>query len=354
MKTKTFLISLIFFVLPFISADVISLNSGGSEEIVINPDTYIEGFFGCVSLTCSYLGYTCGDWADGCGKTLNCGTCASGYTCTAGTCVAIPSGGGGGGGDGGGATTSNLEVTPEEINLNLAINTNVKQIITVKNKGTSPITISISQTELQGMVIFSENSLTLAVGETKTFYVAFVASDETGIFTGYINVGSVRVPVSLNVKTKLLLFDSNIVVLNPDYRVSQSSDLRTRVTLLPMGDPERLDVTLNYVIKDYNGKIYLTQSETVLVEKQINFRRNFGTGSLPLGKYIVGLELVYPGGVAPSSAHFEVVQKTAGDFFSSLIFILLIAIILVSIFIVLLLIKRKRDKEKQQPANSQF
>ena len=40
-----------------------------------------------------------------------------------------------------------------------------------------------------------------------------------------------------------------------------------------------------------------------------NFKRNFDTGQLPLDKYIVGLELVYPGGVAPSSAHFEVVEK---------------------------------------------
>ena len=331
--------------LPIVSADIISLNSGGSEVIVINPDTYIEGFFGCVPTNCSKLGYECDSWPDGCGKTLNCGTCASGYTCTAGTCVAdtvppvTPPGGNGV------TPTPDIVVTPTSININLAINTNKEQIINVKNTGTSATTVSISQTGLTNMVILGNTSLSLAAGETKSFSVIFVALDETGIFTGSINVGSIKIPVSLNVKTKLLLFDSNIVVLNLNYKVSQDSDLRTRVTLIPMGDPERLDVTLNYVIKDYSGKIYLTQSETVLVEEKMNFRKNFGTGSLPLGQYVVGLELIYPGGVAPSSAHFEVVQKSAIDFLGTLMLILLIAIILIAMLIILLIIRRKRQEQ---------
>ena len=345
---KIIIFVLIMLLLPIVSADVISLNSGGSETIVINPDTYIEGFFGCVPTNCSKLGYECGTgWPDGCGKTLNCGACASGYTCTAGTCVADtvppPVTPGGGGGI---PPTQRLVVTPKTININLAINTNKEQIISVKNIGTSSTTVVISQFGLTNMVILGETSLILAAGETKEFSVIFVALDETGIFTGSINVGAIKIPVSLNVKTKLLLFDSNIVVLNRDYKVSQSDDLRTRVTLIPMGDPERLDVTLNYVIKDYEGKIYLTQSETVLVENKMNFRRNFDTGTLPLGKYIVGLELIYSGGVAPSSAHFEVVQKTATDFLVSLVFILLLAILIIGMLILFLIIRRRKQEEE--------
>jgi hypothetical protein len=335
--------------LPVTSADIISLNSGGSNVIVINPDTYIEGFFSgdysvpCTPTTCIGLGYTCGSWSDGCSGTLDCSSCASGYTCTAGTCVVTPPGDGPGGN---GAPTPNIVVTPTSININLAINTNKEQIINVKNTGTSATTVLISQTGLTNMVILGETSLTLAAGETKSFSVIFVALDETGIFTGSINVGSIKIPVSLNVKTKLLLFDSNIVVLNLNYKVSQDSDLRTRVTLIPMGDSERLDVTLNYVIKDYSGKVYLTQSETVLVEEKMNFRKNFGTGNLPLGQYIVGLELIYPGGVAPSSAHFEIVQKSPIDFLGNLMLILLIAIILIAILIIILIIRRKKQQEK--------
>ncbi len=336
----------VFLIIPFINADVISVNSGGNEQIVIGSDTYIEGFFGCVPTTCTKLGYNCGTWDDGCAKTLNCGSCASGYTCTSGTCVAdviiTPPGG-----PSGGTPTANVAVIPTTINLNLAVNTNKEQIISVENLKSTSTSVSIRQTGLDNMVILGDTSLTLESGETKRFSAIFVALNETGIFTGNIIVGTVSIPVSLNVKTKLLLFDSNIVVLNKDYKVSQGSDLRTRVTLLPMGDEERLDVLLNYVIKDYQGETYLTQSESVLVEKKMNFVKNFGTGSLPLGKYVVGLELVYPGGVAPSSAHFEVVQKSGTDILGMLIFILVIFILIIAILIIILIIRRKRKQEQE-------
>jgi len=41
----------------------------------------------CQPTTCSALGYQCGSWSDGCGGTLNCGTCAANQTCQSGHCV---------------------------------------------------------------------------------------------------------------------------------------------------------------------------------------------------------------------------------------------------------------------------
>jgi len=344
---KVLILLLVLIIFPTIRADVISLNSGGSNEIIINPDTYIEGFFSCVPDTCLSLVYECGTWADGCGGTLNCGTCASGYTCPAGFCVAeeAPSG------NGGEAPTMNIIINPTEISLTLAVNTNKEEIIKVKNLGTSTVSITVSQQSLDNMVILGETSFELAAGQSKDLSVIFVALNQTGTFTGRIIIGNRVVLVSFNVKTKLLLFDSNIIVLNKDYRIEQGDKLRSMVTLIPLGDEDRLDVTLNYVIKDYNNKIYLTKSETVLVEKQINFKRNFDTGQLPLEKYIIGLELVYPGGVAPSSAHFEVVERII--LIGEISLYLITAILLILIIIVIFLIIRHLKKKKQQEVSQQ-
>jgi len=61
----------------------------------------------CVAKTCSALGnYQCGSWDDGCGNTLNCGTCSTNQTCQSGVCVTQSSGGGNSGGGGGGGTTN--------------------------------------------------------------------------------------------------------------------------------------------------------------------------------------------------------------------------------------------------------
>jgi len=354
---------LVFFILivllfPTLGADVISINSGGSNELVINPDTYIEGFFSCIPYTCSVLGYGCGTWSDGCGGTLDCGTCASGYTCTSGVCIA--KGGGGGGGGGGGELPPNyVLITPAMINLSLTYNPEIStsqrvvQKIHIQNVGYPSLTFSVTTSNLTGMVFPQSNSVTVNTDQTAELIVDIVSPLQDGNFLGNIilesnTTGKRNIPVFIHVTSNPFWFDSNIVVLNKDYLVEQGDKLETQVTLIPMGDPTRLDVTLNYVIKDYKNKIYLTQKETLLVEKQMNFKRDFDTGILPIGKYIVGLELVYPGGIAPSSAHFEVIEKVPLSFFGKVIYFLIIMILLVLIIIIALLIRRFAKQRKAQ------
>lgn len=347
MKRLLFCVLFVFMIFPFINADVISLNSGGSDNVIVNPHEQIEGFFSCVPFTCGQLGYECSTWSDGCGRTLNCGTCASGFTCDGGTCVESGGGGGGAGGGGGGAAGYSLTIEPTNFDINLAVNTTIEETISVTSHESNQITLGISETNLDQHLILGTDSLVLDPGETEQFKVTFVAGSQPGIYTGLIILGGHVITISLNVQTKLLLFDSNIVVLNDNYQVPQGDRLRTQVTLIPLGDDARLDVTLNYVIKDYQGNIYLTRSETLLVDSRIDLKRNFGTGSLPLGQYVVGLELIYPNGVAPSSAHFEVVEGR-GLGFGRLILFLVILIIIVMIILVIFLLRRERDKRRRQ------
>lgn len=346
---RLFVLLLLLSIIPQINADIISLNSGGSNNIVISPDTYIEGFFSCSPYTCTSLGYNCGTWSDNCGGTLDCGTCASGETCTTGTCVATtvtPPGGGGT------TPTIQISVEPIEINLKIAIDTAVDQMIKVTNLATSTITVTVSQLGLNDVVILNTTPLTLEASETKEIKARFVAPSEPQIITGKIIIGGKIILVSLNIQEKLLLFDSNIVVLNKDYQVKQGKKLLTEVTLIPMGDENRLDVTLNYIIKDYNDKIYLTKSETLLVEKKIDFKRNFDTGMLPLGAYIIGLELIYPNGIATSSAHFDIVEEAPeGKFIFYIISLIFLVLISITIIYIIRSVREKRFQHTSEPNN---
>ena len=339
---KLLIILLVFSIfIPFINADVISLNSGGDDELIINPHEQIEGFFSGIPI----IGAVCGNGVIEGVEECDDGNTVSGDGCSATCTTEVP--GEEPPGDGGDVGAL-ITVEPTEFNINLAINTNVDRTITIKNLGSEATTISVSQQDLDQNVILPVTELTLNAGETKEITVTFVGTSKTGIYTGSIIIGGVLISVSLNVRSKLLLFDSNIIVLNEDYLVEQGDRLKTQVTLIPMGEKERMDVTLNYVIKDYKGKIYLTKIETLLVEDKIEFKRNFATGALPLGKYIVGLELIYSNGVAPSSAHFEVIEKTPVSLFGKIVFFLIILIIIILILLIILLIKRERDKKKQQ------
>lgn len=339
---KIIIVLFIFSFLPSIQSDIISLNAGSSDEFVLTPDQYVEGFLFCNPITCAEVGYNCGTISDNCGRIIECGTCGSGYTCVAGSCVLSeepPPGGGGGGG--GVITIYNIAIVPTQFNINLKVNTNVKETITVTNLEASPITIGVSQFNLTNMILFENTSLSIPAKQKVEVDVVFVAPEEPGIYTGRIIIGGRTVLVTLNVKTELLLFDSNIVVLNENYEVRQGEQLKTLITLIPMGDPTRLDVTLDFKIKDYTNKIYLTRSETLLVEDRVQLKRNFDTGRLPIGDYVVGLELIYPNGVSPSSAHFVVTEKPVSAVLGKIVLFLIALILLIAIMIIIILIIRK-------------
>ena len=356
-KTKILVLSFIFliaiFYFPLLKADVVSINSGGSESIVVNSNNYIEGFFSCVPTTCAKLGYNCDSWDDRCGKTINCGACSSGYICSAGICtgtVTSTSGGGGAGGAGGAISgiTPGIVITPSAINLTLSYNNvtlmsqRVTQIFYITNTGATSQTLSVSQTGLSSVAIFDSTPILVDSGKTAEFKIDFVAPLEQKDISGQIIIDGKSIPVFLHVTSNPLWFDSNIIVLNKDYKVSRGGTLKTSVGLIPQGEKSRLDVTLNYEIKDVSGKIYLTKSETVLVTDKMDFERDFGTGMLPAGSYIITLDLVYPGGVAPSSARFEVVPMTAGSLLGAILFFLIFLILVVAIIIIIILIRRKR------------
>lgn len=320
-----FFIVLTTFVSSHIQADVISINSGGTGNVILNPGKYIEDFF---------FGH---------------------QNVTAEEEAETPSTGGGGGGTPSTTPTiiTNIDVEPDEFNLNMVINTTHERRVEVKNLGNTSVTVQVTQENLGNHVILGNQNLTIEPGQTANLNVIFLALSKPGIYTGKIFVGGHEVSVALNVKSELLLFDSNIVVLNPNFQVEQGEKLKTLVTLIPMGDPERLDVTLDYIIKDYSNNIYLTKSETLLVEEQISIRKDFETGMLPIGRYIVGLELKYPNGVAPSSAHFEVLEKIPLSIVEKIILVLVILILITLILIVLILILR-RLRERKEETGSYF
>lgn len=66
-------------------ANEIEISAGKSFQKAID-----NGEFCCAPTTCASLGYECGSWSDGCGGTLNCGTCSLGYTCSNGICMCTP------------------------------------------------------------------------------------------------------------------------------------------------------------------------------------------------------------------------------------------------------------------------
>jgi hypothetical protein len=58
----------------------------GCTDVNVAPSSVSLGPCTPMSMSAACQGVTCGEVADGCGGTIDCGTCASGDECNAGSC----------------------------------------------------------------------------------------------------------------------------------------------------------------------------------------------------------------------------------------------------------------------------
>jgi hypothetical protein len=124
------------------------------------------------------------------------------------------------GGGSGGALPSkvdnpNLVIDTRELTLDIVLEQKKERLIRVTNKGNSSLSLDLFQEGLDEVVLFKKSKIVLSAGESQEIPIVFIAPNKTGIYTGKIFVDGKTVLVSVNVMSKLLLFDSLIVV--PDF-----------------------------------------------------------------------------------------------------------------------------------------
>ena len=123
------------------------------------------------------------------------------------------------------------------------------------------------------------------------------------------------------------------------------NNLKAQINLLQLGIKEEVNVTLNYLIKDFSGKTYLTESETITVYRQKSLSKEFYTKDIPSGNYVLGVELIYPDGVAVASSQFKIKEKLKIGKKE----LILISLIFVLIFIAIAIyLATKRYKRKME------
>ncbi|RLG16088.1 hypothetical protein DRN69_01710 [Candidatus Pacearchaeota archaeon] len=314
----------------------------------------IFGFFRCTPYTCSNLGYNCGTWSDGCGGTINCGTCASGYTCSAGTCVVTPTTGvtpSGAGGGGAMITTQpllELKAIPTSFNIPATVGIKSSGKISLLNTGGKGFNITITLSNLQGIIEFEQKTFFLRAGETKILEFKINPPNEPGIYTGKIIFISqnkrLEVPLVLNVDSELSLFDISVDLADKYKEIKEGEKIKGQITLIQAGLQEERDVTMEYIIKDFDGNVYLMESETISVFKQKTYEKEFSTQNLKPDDYVIGVQVIYSGGVATASSHFKVLEKTKikGPNF------IFLAELLTAIFILIILIVIAKNYKRKK------
>jgi len=257
----------------------------------------------------------------------------------------------GGGGDGVPMAIQPLrfDVKPESFTETLVTNLGERGKITITNKEPLARTFQASVNEpLKEIISFDKVSLAIGSKESSELGFDILAPKEPGIYTGKIIITtghtSKVVFVTVNVRTEKSLFDVILSIPRSMKTILVGKNIKAQINLIQMGVLEKMDVTLNYMIKDFEGKTYFSESETIMVYEKKSFEKEFHTQEFLPGDYVIGVELIYPDGVAVSSSQFKI-KESIGFIRDNLFFISLIGGMIALFVAVIFAIKRyKRIK----------
>ena len=251
------------------------------------------------------------------------------------------SGGGSGKGSGGVSVPPlkkiNFDISPESYKKIVALNIIEFGRINITNLENSNETFNIKVENIKDILSFDKTNVTINPEKTKILEFRIAPPEKTGIYAGKIIVTSggtkKEILVVINVKTEKSLFDIVLTIPQTMETINVGENLKAQINLLQAGIKEKMDVTLKYIIKDFSGKTYLTESETVAVFDQKSILKEFHTENMPSGNYVLGIELIYPNGVAVASSQFKIKKQLRIEkkewVFIILIFVLVFIFIMV-------------------------
>jgi len=242
---------------------------------------------------------------------------------------------------GGGSTTIKKEfsIDKEKIKISLKQGEVKKQQITIKNIGNYKLNINLESLKLQDFLKINETNFELEVGKSKTINLNFLAKKDTipNLYTGKLiikdNEIKKEIPIAIEIESKKALFDVKLKIPDKFLYILPGEDLLTNINILNMQEIGKVDVTLEYIIKNEQGETITSEQETRAVETELSFIK---TLKIPkdakYGTYMLYIKVLYDDKIASASSWFKINKK---PFFSQKN---IISIIIIFIIVVLLII----------------
>jgi len=257
---------------------------------------------------------------------------------------------GGGSGGGGGSSSSSKEkkefsVKPEQLKIALKQGETKTRELVIHNTGSSAITLSLRGEGLEHILLIRTSSVTLAPGEEKKIVIDFIAR-ENELPDGHIgkillssDSEEKEVLVSVAVSSKSSLFDVALEIPASDQKIPLGKGLPATITIHNLGDSKRVDILIEYVIKDDTGLIVWSFEESKAIDTSLEIQKQFELPeTLPLGAYTLSVKVTYEGKTAIASSIFSLVEES---YFSRHFLLVGINVFLIVVLIIVLLEFRK-------------
>lgn len=234
-------------------------------------------------------------------------------------------GGGGGGGSGGGggappAIPIKTEFTTDKTTLKVVLKQGQtkEETLSIKNIGTNIFDVKYYLENIEKFVTYPEGEITTLLNPNEERMIKFVfqamENEKPDIYTGKIRLkgpsSEKEVNALIEVDSAEPLFDVDVEVLPDSKSVFPGQELLAEVNLFNVRGFGRVDVVVEYSIKDFGGNLLATEHETLAVETQAKFTRKILVPSdLKPGNYAVFAKVIYADSVGISSDLFDVKAK---------------------------------------------
>jgi hypothetical protein len=108
------------------------------------------------------------------------------------------------------------------------------------------------------------------------------------------------------------LFDIFVEIPEEYHVVGLDDEILFTMRLVNLGGEGRIDVFLEYDILDSDGEIVLGKRETVAIETQASFLRQFDLTGIPVGDYDIHAKLIYADNRSADTSHSFAIRQEEG------------------------------------------
>jgi len=264
---------------------------------------------------------------------------------------------------------TSLIIDPQRIQVSLRQGETTNREIYIKNTGLKDVKLKFEAEGINEYVKMSESEIEIKAGQSKVLNVDFLIREDTrpDLYIGKIVASGSgfeeEILIAIDASSKSALFDIKLDIFKGKI-ISSGDSILANIQMLNFGKEGRVDVNLYYTIRNFQtGRIYELGDETLAIDTQINFVREFKTPStLKSGIYLLTVRAVYPGefnsetgvtretvvtggvineidrnNIVTSSAWFTVINS-----YSLFVYIILIIVVIVTIVVSITHLKKKR------------
>ena len=224
-----------------------------------------------------------------------------------------PSSSGGGGGGSRTSVKSDILVDKETIHVTLKQGEAKQESFVIKNSGDKKTKVKIVNHLLSDYVKTDEQEFYLEKGESKIITFDFIAGEDAipDMYLGKVLVlvegVEKEILIAVEIESKKALFDVGVRVPRKFLYVLPGDELLTEVELYNLGEEKRVDVVLEYFIRDFEGNVIVSEEETLAVETRTSFIKTFEIPeNIKRGRYLFYTRIIYDEQLASASAWFNV------------------------------------------------